>query len=210
MEDMLDSNCPYGDDSLIVADYLARRLSRAKSEAFEAHSFGCERCFAELQRATELRAAGHDRSSSEAHGRQPYSRSRRAIWQTLGVAATIVLAVGVWFALPQVDDTPTPSEPVYRDADDFPGGRTGLSLEVGRIEDGFSLSWAPVAGVDEYEVRVFTENGDPVFEQRTRRTSIELTGAQWREAGSGNKFYGQVIALDELRQTIMLSDFEPL
>jgi hypothetical protein len=121
-----------------------------------------------------------------------------------------MLAVGVWFALPQVDDTPTPSEPVYRDADDFSGGETGLSLDVRRMEDGLSLSWAPVAGVDEYEVRVFTEDGDPVFEQKTRSTSIELTEAQWLEAGSGNKFYGQVIALDELRQTIVLSDFEPL
>jgi hypothetical protein len=208
MENMLESNCPYGGESLVVADYLAGRLSAAKTQAFEAHSFGCDRCFGELQRAVELRAAGHDRLSTETHDRQPVARSRRVMWPSLGLAATVALAVGVWFARPLVDETPM--EPVYRDVGDDTGGEQGLRLAVDPNDDGVSLSWVPVQGADRYEVRVFTEGGDPVFEQQTSRTSIELSAAEWQEAGRPGRFYVQLIALDELRQIIVQSDFEPL
>jgi hypothetical protein len=59
-------------------------------------------------------------------------------------------------------------------------------------------------------VRVFTEGGDPVFERQTSRTSMELSAAEWQEAGPPGRFYGQVIALDDLRQIIVQSGFEPL
>ncbi|MEX2126086.1 MAG: hypothetical protein WD795_19505 [Woeseia sp.] len=206
---MLESNCPYGDESLVVADYLAGRLSRAKTQAFEAHSFGCERCFGELQRAVEVRAAGHDKRSAEVH-EQPVSRPGRIIWPSLGLAATVALALGVWVAAPLLDEAETPVEPVYRDAGDDAGGVQGLRLAVERNDDRVALDWAPVQGADQYEVRIFTEGGDPVFERQTSRTSIELSAAEWQEADPPGKFYGQVIALDELRQIIVQSGFEPL
>jgi Putative zinc-finger len=210
METMSENNCPYGDDSLVIADYLAGRLSPAKTEAFEAHSFGCESCFGELQRAAELRAADQDRIVSDAHMHHPVARSRWVSWPSLAVAATVVLAIGVWYATPIIDDAEVPVEPVYRDGEDNTASGQGLRLAVERNDNTVSFSWTEIQGADQYQLRVFTESGDPVFEQQTQGTSIELSAATWQDTGTPGKFYGQVIALDELRQVIVQSDFEPL
>lgn len=210
METMSEYNCPYGDDSLVVADYLAGRLSQAKTEAFEAHSFGCERCFEELQRAAELRAASQDRIASVAHMHHRAARSRWVSWPSLAVAATVVLAMGVWYATPVIDDADVPLEPVYRDGAGSTTSGQGMRLAVSRNDDTMYFSWTEVPGADQYQLRVFTESGDPVFEQQTHGTSIELSAATWQGTDAAGKFYGQVIALDELRQVIVQSDFELL
>jgi hypothetical protein len=210
METMPENNCPYGDDSLVIADYLAGRLSPAKTEVFEAHSFGCDRCFAELQRASELRAANEDRLASDAHQRRPVARSSWVSWPSLAVAATVVLAIGVWYASPIIDDAEIPLEPVYRDGEDSAASGQNLRLIVERNDNIVSFSWTEVPGADQYQLRVFTESGDPVFEQQTQGTSIELPETSWQDTNTPGKFYGQVIALDELRQVIVQSGFEPL
>ena len=210
MESMSENNCPYGDDSLVVADYLAGRLSAANTEDFEAHSFGCERCFTELQRAAELRAANQGRIASDAHENRPVARSPWVSWPSLAVAATVVLAIGLWYATPIVDDAKMPLEPVYRDGEDSTASGQGLRLAVERRGNIVSMSWTEVAGADQYRLRVFTESGDPVFEQPVQGTSIELSTATWQDADALGNFYGQVIALDALRQVIVQSGFEPL
>jgi hypothetical protein len=210
METMSENNCPYGDDSLVVADYLAGRLSTAKTEAFEAHTFGCDRCFEELQRAAELRAANQNQVASDAHMHRPVARSRWVSWPSLAVAATVVLAIGVWYATPVNDDAEVPLEPVYRDGADSTTSGQGLRLAVERNDDTVSFSWTEVPGADQYQLQVLTESGDPVFEQQTQGTSIELSATTWQGSDATGKFYGQVIALDELRQVIVKSDFELL
>lgn len=210
METMSENNCPYGDESLVVADYLAGRLSAAQAEAFEAHSFACERCFGELRRATELRAAVQDRLSTDAHDHLPTARTRSVSWPPLAVAASFVLAIGVWYAIPVINDAEVPLEPVYRDGEDNTASGKGLRLLVEHSDNIVSLKWPEVQGADQYQVRVFTESGDPVFEQQTRATSIEISAASWEDTNVPDKFYGQVIALDELRQVIVQSGFEPI
>lgn len=205
---MLENNCPYGDDDLVVAAYLAGRLSTAKTEAFEAHSFGCDRCFGELQRATELRAANQERLATGNRAHYPVPRSR--IWPSLAVAATVALAIGVWISTPLVDDEELVVEPVYRDTGDDEAEKAVLHLTIERNGDSVSLSWTGVQGVDQYQLRILTEAGDPVFEQLTSHSSIELSAVKWQGAGAPGKFYVQVIALDQLRQIIVQSDFEPL
>lgn len=210
METMSENNCPYGDDSLVVADYLAGRLSAAKSDAFEAHSFGCERCFAELQRAAELRAVNQDQAVRGAHVHRPVARPRWVSWPSLAVAATVVLAIGVWYATPIVDDAEIPLEPVYRDGEVSTDSGQGLHFAIERNGGTVSFSWTEVPGADQYQLRIFSASGDPVFEQQVQGTSIELSAATWQDTAAPGKFYGQVIALDELRQVIFQSGFEPL
>lgn len=194
---MSAAHCPYGDESFVVADYLAGRLSEADASAFEEHSFACDRCFDELQRATELKAAEPAPA--------PPRRTRAISWQPLALAAAVVLGVGIWLARPVID---APPGPVYRDGGD--AAATVLPLTVARGGERVTLSWEPLEDADVYEVRVFDEAGNPVFEKQTAAPALEISAAEWRSDAGTGPFYAQVIALDELRQTIARSDFEPL
>jgi hypothetical protein len=194
---MSTANCPHGDESFIVADYLAGRLSGAEASAFEEHTFNCDRCFEELQRASDVRAA----DTGDPAAARPHPGT--TMWLPLGLAATVLLAAGLWLAQP-LFETP---DPVYRDAGD---GAGTLAVEVMHDDDRVILNWAPVEGVDQYEIRVFSDAGDPVFEQQSRETSIDLPVTSWQASSPAGQFYVQVIALDDLHQTIVQSGFEPL
>jgi hypothetical protein len=194
---MSTASCPHGEGSFIVADYLAGRLSGAEASAFEEHTFNCDRCFEELQRGSEVRAA----ATGEPAAAHP--RPGTTTWLPLALAATVLLAAGLWLAQP-LFETP---DPVYRDA----GGGTGtLAVDVMHDDDRVTLTWAPVRGADRYGIRVFSDAGDPVFEQQSRETSIDLPVTRWRASSRAGQFHVQVIALDELQQTIVQSDLEPL
>jgi Putative zinc-finger len=192
---MSTAGCPHGDESFIVADYLAGRLSGAEASAFEEHAFNCDRCFDELQAGSEVRAADT--------GDQAAARPRPATtWLPLAVAATVLLAAGLWLAQP-LFETP---DPVYRGAGD---GTGVLNVDVTHADDRVILNWTPVEGVDQYEIRVFSA-GDPVFEQQSRETSLDLPVTSWRPSSAKGQLHVQVTALDELHQTIVRSDLEPL
>lgn len=196
-------DCPYGDESLVVADYLAGRLPRAEARSFEAHSFGCDRCFGELQRATELRAAADAHRAGTATSR-PAARTSRFAWPAVGLAAAVALAVGIWITQPTTDQQ---DGPVYRDA--APSGEI-LPVEVSRSGSSITLSWPPVDGADRYSVRVWSETGEPLLEQNATEPAVELAEAHWQDAAGANAVYVQVLAVDELQQVIVRSEFVPL
>lgn len=194
---MSAAKCPHGDESFVVADYLAGRLSEADASAFEEHAFGCDRCIAELERATELRAA-LDADNVRTRGERPRSMP----WPAFALAAALVLGVGLWMARPLLAP-----EPAYRAGDD---AAPTLDLAVTRIGERIALSWEPVPGADLYEVRVFTAAGDPVHAQRSEKTSMQLFPADWQEDAAADRLHVQVIAFDELRQAIARSELETL
>ena len=196
-------DCPYGDESLVVADYLAGRLPRAQARAFEAHSFGCDRCFGELQRATELRATAEAHAAGTAATR-PAARGGRFAWPAVGLAAAVALAVGIWIAQPITD---RPDAPVYRDA-----AQSGeiLPVEFSRSEDSVALSWPAVDGADRYSVRVWSETGELLLEEDATEPSIELAERHWQDAAGTDPVYVQVLAMDELQQVIVRSELAPL
>lgn len=203
---MAAANCPYDGGSLVVADYLAGRLSDAEARAFEEHSFACDRCFHELQRATELRAAAESDGATAGMTDLAAARPRRLAWAALGMAAAVTLALGIWFTQP-VPDAPRPDERVYRDATQ--GGRM-LPLKVSRDGDSVTLSWPSVDRADRYRVRVWNAGGEPLFEQDATEPTATLPVSRWRDAAGADGVYVQVVALDELQQAVARSDVVPL
>ncbi len=76
----------------IIDSYLAGRLSDADREAFEAHYFECDECFAEVEVAERLRAGIRAVERGATRTQRPRSGgSGRLAW--LALAATIALAV---------------------------------------------------------------------------------------------------------------------
>ena len=81
--------CERVDDEHLDARYAAGTLDEAEADAFEAHYFGCARCWYRVQRAVELR----DGLAAV----EPVPRSARPSvtrrWWPLGAAAAIAAGV---------------------------------------------------------------------------------------------------------------------
>jgi CHAT domain-containing protein len=77
-----------------VSRYVGQKLNPEEAEAFEEHYFGCDRCWEEVQRATEVRAAFRE---AEAPAKAiPFRQRRRiplALWGGLAAAAAVALVV---------------------------------------------------------------------------------------------------------------------
>ena len=102
-------DCTAVEDQDLVSRYLARKLSPEEAEAFEEHYFGCDRCWAEVQRATELRAALESGAGLGAKQEAAVpSRVIRGPWRTwapLAAAAGIAIAVGLGLFLASYRNT---------------------------------------------------------------------------------------------------------
>jgi len=143
---MMDTPAACGFDETVAARYLAGRLADAEAEAFEAHYFGCERCWAEVRAAQELRAALVPKASPA---------SRRP-WVPLAAAAALLGALGTWMLVRPGAE----GDRVYR-----AGRSSELDLSVSVGEAGVGISWPATPGARLYRVRVVTAEGALVTER---------------------------------------------
>jgi hypothetical protein len=173
------STCAGVEEGDYEARYLADRLTPAEAAAYEAHYFGCERCWASLRRATEARAA----FAAGTRGRRV---PRVARW-ALPLAAALV-AVAIWrLAAPDAD------APVTR----VRGVADALTLSVVANSDSIHAVWQRQPDADRYRVRGFGADGVLVWSLETTDTSV--TAAR---DGAG---LVDVAALDRLRVVVMQS-----
>jgi hypothetical protein len=179
---MPDLTCAEVDDRDLESGYLAGRLTAEEAEAFEAHYFGCERCWRTLETALAVRGARG--------ARRPVRFGVRA----LAVAATAVIAVGAgwWFIR-------SPSPP----AEALRGGGEAPAVRIHQTPAGLAVSWAPHAGADRYRVRVFSADGGLLLERLTPDTTIVLAPP----AGAG---FLDLTALDALRGVLSESGLVPV
>ena len=72
-----------------IERYLTGQLPDEEQQAFEEHYFGCAECFARLEGVRAIQTA--------ARTVKPHSGSRWWMQGTLGLAAALAIAVGLWF-----------------------------------------------------------------------------------------------------------------
>jgi hypothetical protein len=159
------------------ARYLQHRLDEASQAAYEAHYFGCERCWASLRRATAVRAAFASGGRSR--------RMRWAVW-ALPAAAALVVVLFQPFA-DRAGDRTTPL-PAQR------GAASALRMRATATTDSVRASWPAQAGADAYRMRGFTSDGGLVWTVETTDTTIVAARAGARLV--------DVAALDRLRAVI--------
>jgi len=145
-----------GFDESTAARYLAGRLTDDEAEAFEAHYFGCDRCWAEVRTARELRAALAPGAAVGAPSRRP--------WVPLAAAAALLAALGTWMLV-----RPTGGERVFR-----AGGGDELEVTLSPREGDVGVSWSPAPGARAYRVRVVTADGALVTEQERAAPPVTL------------------------------------
>ena len=194
--------CP---DDAIVLDYLKNRLAEDQAEAFEQHFFACERCWQEVERGIELRAAWAERPERSATS-APKSRLARSLtggrsWRPLVAAAAAVLAVGIWLQWPLGIERSEPE--VLRGADE----RLSLSLSIEATPEAVTLTWAEVPATEVYLLEIFASDGRLLVEEETDKLTIAVMTETLRAAGSG-RLLARVQALDALRQVALSSELQ--
>lgn len=198
--------CAQVDEHDMDVRYLAERLTEAEAEAFERHYFGCERCWALVHAALEVRAAGPlpEDSTPVAPPLRPGARARarpvRAWWPLAAAAGVAVL--GVALARFAGSRGPLVTRSTAR------GRADSIAVRVVPGAHAFAAQWARVPGADEYLVRLVDARGRLRFEATIPDTGVSVPaegvrlGSPAEHAGS---VYWDIVALDSLRHVIARS-----
>jgi hypothetical protein len=171
-----------------IRAYLARELDEAEAERFEEELFADDELALETQRALEIRAALRDTGAKAMPPRA--ARRPRLTYGLAAAAAVALMAVTVQWLQP-------PVEPVFRGVEQ----RMGLTIEA----DGRELRarWATVAGATGYELRILARDGELLDSVEVDATEAVV---DIRARASGAAAFAEVVALDELGQTLRRSD----
>ena len=198
-----EMDCTYAEDHDLVPRYLAGELPEAEAEAFEAHYFGCERCWASVRQGGEIRAALGN-AAIEPIPTDPAREFGSNAGMLLAAAAAVgVIALGVLqlSRRPEIDSF----EPTYRGATAGALPLEVVSQPAGRIV----LSWPEVDDAQLFVVEVFTSDGASVWRRETTSTTASLKPGELPPR-PGISFLAKVEALDTMGQVVARSDLKPL
>jgi Putative zinc-finger len=179
------------------AGYLAGRLSPEEAAAYEAHYFGCDRCWATLRLASEARAALAVGAPAVVHRRW----RRRHIWG-LASAATLLLVAGTVQFL-------SSRRPIGSEAAVLRGPADSISVHSAAAEGTLSASWASVPDADRYRVRLFDAQGEVLLERETADTALTISLDSLTALPRSGARYWQVLALDRLLRPLSRSPLTP-
>lgn len=193
--------CEIVDEGDLDTRYLAGKLSPEGAEAFEAHFFGCERCWGLVQQGLAVRSAlAPDRGAPQSQREAAVPRRPRAGWWGLAAAAAVAAVVlGTWWPGQRSSSS---TEDVLRGQDlPFP-------VTVSGSETTLQAVWPRLVNADLYQVRLYTADGTLVAERERADTSIVLQRDSLPLLRQGPAFW-EVQALDHLRQPVARSDLTP-
>lgn len=188
-------DCPSGGERDLAVLYLAGKLPEEEALAFEKHFFGCEDCWQDVQRGSELRAALGKPAVA------PTVRAIRPARTLLPLAAAAVIAFaafGVWQLTRRTSVEPT--TPVLRGVSEV----FNLEVESGR-QGGIDVSWPPHPNAATYEIEVSASNGASVWRTEIREPRVNIGPAVLPAPSTGEAYWIQVEALDAMGQVVAMS-----
>lgn len=191
--------CDLVDERDLDTRYIAGRLNPEEAEGFEAHFFGCERCWALVRQGIEVRSALGP-AASAAHPRREASflrGARRGWWGLAAAAAVAAVTLGTWWTGQRWG--PRDTEDVFR------GGEVPFPVTASGSETALRAAWPRVANADFYRVRLYMADGTLAAQRELVDTSIELTRDSITLTRQADAFW-EVQALDHLRQPVASSD----
>ena len=210
--------CADTDEGDLDARYAAGELAGNVTEAFEEHYFACDRCWAMVQHAIEIRAAesgavvsGSNEIRSIQRGAArgdapPLSLANRAParrnigatrWLALAAAATIVLVVGTWHADPWRRPGPAPVA--------MRGSTDSLHVETSIRGTTLVANWARAREATNYQVRLYTAGGTVLHQRELPDTIIAVAASSVAGVAPGTALYWEVQALNRTRQVVARS-----
>jgi anti-sigma factor RsiW len=192
--------CELVDEADLDTRYLAGRLTPDEAEAFEAHFFGCERCWGLVQGGLEVQSAFGSQAATPASASvAAASPTMPRRWWGLAAAAGIVLAaLGVW-RLGSFSQAPMP-EDVFR------GGESPFVVTPGVTAKVLTAVWPSLPEADLYQVRLYAADGLVAAERQTTDTTLSLLVDSLGAIRPGTEVFWQVQAFDRLRKPVARSE----
>jgi hypothetical protein len=186
-------------DQSIEARYVAETLNEKEAEAFEAHYFGCETCWASVQRALEVRAASGTPVVAIAPIRETATKLPRRVaspgrWAMLAAAA-VVVAAGSWLLTRGGGPPGSDSTTAMRGATDT------LAVVVTMNGGTAYVSWSRARGASTYRARVLNATGDLLLAREVTDSTVSIAIDSIVPRPSGALFV-QVDALDQLHAVL--------
>lgn len=173
--------CEQVDQQELDTRYVRGQLDAARSEAFEAHYFACDRCWELVRAGNQVRAA---RSASPRQG----FRSSRVWW--IAAAAALAAVVGASVLREWRTERSETVETLRSGSGDLAppvAGADGTRLTV---------SWRPMTEAGSYRVRLFGGDGAMLLERELTDTTFSV--ARDSVAAAAPSMVWQVHALDRL------------
>lgn len=180
--------CDQVDERDLEAAYIAGRLPDSDAEAYEAHVFACDRCWAVLQTAQAVAAARHPALSAQRPGLPR--------WLALAAGITALVA-GTWW----VSATRQPLAP-----EALRGVEDSIAVQLEATDAGLALRFGAFPGADRYRIRVFSPTGELLAERETPDTTLEVS----LDREPPTALLIEVTALDLLREPLASSGLVPL
>ena len=163
--------------------YVRGTLPEPLAEAFEAHYFGCDQCWALVRGSNEVRAAGPSLMASR--WRRPW---------TLALAALLVGAVGVGFwRLSQTAESGVSMPSLERG-----GTAAAIVLSAAIVDRQVVAHWSRVPNAASYRVRFFGADGALLLQRQTPDTALMIVRDSLGVSPGGGRLLWQVQALDRL------------
>ena len=187
----------------LIGGYELGLLSDQERERFEDHLLECETCFESLYKMAPLAhlirerklAPGQNLGLHVEGGKRPgrFFLKKWALAAAGVLALTIAASVFVWLRSPRQETVR------LRGQDDV----SILVLSpVGEMTSLSEVRWKPTAGVDSYEVRIFTEAGDLVWEHNVQGTEAILPDSIKKALVYGRTYLWQVTAVTDKGMTL--------
>ncbi len=186
--------CELVDERDLDTRYLAGTLDEVEAEAFEAHYFGCDRCWALVREGQAIRAA---LTAAGGGARRAPRLSNTALWGLaagLGVVAAGLVLRGTAFG-------PQPADTTERG-----GVARGITVAAQTSGDSLTLSWSRVDRAERYRVRLFDGQGELVLERVSGDTALTVA----RSALPDRRAAAEITAEDRLHLPLRRSDLFPL
>lgn len=182
--------CELVDQRELDRRYVAGQLNEDEAAAFEAHYFGCDRCWSLVKGGADVRAA------FAASGVAPAARPR-TWWKPLAIAAGLgLVALGVWRVA---------GPGVTADRDAIRGDRDSLAVHSELSVGLWRANWPSVLGAASYRVRVFTGDGQLLLTRESADTTVTLSADSLATLGRGGTLYLEVQGFDRLLRPVARS-----
>ncbi len=191
--------CELVDERDLDTRYLAGRLNPEEAEGFEAHFFGCERCWGLVQQGQAVRIALRSDApvSQLAAPGSRHGKTGRRWWGLAAAAAVAAVVLGTWWTGEGSD--PAPTEDVFR------GGDTVFVVAASAARSTLQAAWPRLENADLYRVRLYAADGTLIAQRELVDTSIVLQRDSIPLPPQASAFW-EVQALDPLRRPIGRSE----